>query len=185
MIPSVAPLIIRSARIADWPRLRRTVQSIFPHLSEAEVSYQLRQHHAATVVACRGADICGYYQFYAHADAGVAWLNFIGVVPRARGQGDAEILLTFFTRHAKTCGFESVALDVFEDKQRAQRFYERRGFTRHTKQAHADGVKWRFLLSLTDVAPFERPMPSIRPAGPLVRAWRKLAYVALSAVPPA
>ena len=170
------PLAIRSARMTDWPRLRKTARTIFDHLDDNEVSHLLRRHHATTVVACRGRDIVGYYQFYPHAEPGVAWLNHFGVVPHNRGHGDADALLAFFLRHAKTCGFDSIALDAFEGNVRALRFYERKGFARRTKQTHEDGVKWRFVTSLSGVVALDQSMPSIQPPNRLTRAWRRLAY---------
>ena len=168
--------------MTDWPQLRKTVRSIFDHLEDDEVSNLLRRHHTATVVACRDREIIGYYQFYAHAERGVAWLNHFGVLPPARGHGEANVLLAFLLRHAKTCGFASIALDAFENNVRAHRFYERSGFTRQSKQTHEDGVKWRFRMRLDGVAAFEHAMPSPRAPGRMTRAWRKLAYHALTAV---
>ena len=67
--------------MTDWPRLRQSVRTIFDHLDDDQTSQLLRRHHAATVVACRGREIIGYYQFYPHDEPGVAWLNHFGVVP--------------------------------------------------------------------------------------------------------
>ena len=173
------PLGIRSARMTDWPQLRKAVRTIFNHLDDDETSYLLRRHHAATVVACRGREIIGYYQFYPHADAGVAWLNHFGVTPGNKGHGEADALLAFFLRHAKTCGFDSIALDAFEDNVRAHRFYERNGFACRSKQTHEDGVKWRFVMSLAGAAALDQAMPSLQPPNTLTRAWRKLAYITL------
>ena len=92
--PSVA---IRNARMSDWPRLRHAVRAIFDHLDDAQVSHLLRRHHAGTVVACHGREIAGYYQFYPHVEPRVAWLNFFGMTPRWRGQGTADILLTYLS----------------------------------------------------------------------------------------
>lgn len=180
MTPDGLPLAIRPARILDWPQLRKTVRTIFPHLEDAEVSQLLRRHHAGTVVACRDHDIVGYYQFYTHADPGVAWLNHFGVLPQVRGGGVADALLVFFTRHAKTCSFGSVALDAYEDNLRAHRFYERHGFVRHSLQTHEDGVKWRFVRPLAAVKSLESAVPSLHPPSRPIRAWRKLAYWALA-----
>lgn len=171
--------VIRSARWTDWPRLHPLVLTIFPRMSTAEASHLLRRHHAGTVVACRGPRLTGYYQFYPHADAGVAWLNHFGVDPEAKGRGEAVDLIRFFERHAVTSGFASVALDAFEDNVRAHRFYERMGFTFESTQTHVDGVKRRYRKSLAGVAPLEQPMPSLRPPGRWTLACRKLAFGAL------
>ncbi len=176
---SFLDLEMRSARMTDWPQLRKAVRTIFDHIDDDQISFLLRHHHAATVVACRRREIVGYYQFYPHADPGVAWLNHFGVMPYKRGHGEADALLAFFLRHAKTCGFDSIALDAFEGNVRAQRFYERNGFARHSKQAHEDGVKWRFVMSLAGVVALDQSMPSIQPPNWRTRAWRKLAYIAL------
>lgn len=177
------PLVIRSARMTDWPQLRKAVRNIFGHMDEEQISFLLRRHHGATVVACRGRQIVGYYQFYPHADAGVAWMNHFGVIPDHRANGEADALLAFFLRHAKTCGFDSIALDAFEDNVRAHRFYERNGFARRSKQAHEDGVKWRFVMPLAGAIAFDHAMPSLQPPKVLLRAWRKLAYGMLTARP--
>ncbi len=180
MNPSLTALEIRSARITDWPRLRKAVRTIFDHMDDAQISFLLRRHHAATVVAWRGREIVGYYQFYPHAESGVAWLNHFGVIPDHRRNGEADALLAFFLRHAKTCGFDSIALDAFEGNVRAHRFYERNGFARHSKQTHEDGVKWRFVMSLAGVAALNHAMPSLQPPNTLTRAWRKLVYLTLT-----
>jgi GNAT superfamily N-acetyltransferase len=173
---NIPSLLIRPARWSDWPQLRRLLPLIFPHMSNDEVSYLLRRHHSTTVVACRELRQIGYYQFYPHDEPGVVWLNHFGVTPDARGHGEAKALLAFFERHAKTCGFDSIALDAFEDNVRAHRFYERSGFTRLSKLTHDDGVKFRFRKLLSGVAPLDHSMPSIRPPGASTRALRKLAY---------
>lgn len=183
MNPPFPSLVIRSARITDWPRLRKAVRTIFDPMDDAQISFLLRRHHAATVVACRGREIVGYYQFYPHAESGVAWLNHFGVIPDHRGNGEADALLAFFLRHAKTCGFDSIALDAFEDNVRAQRFYERNGFARRSKQAHEDGVKWRFVMPLAGAIAFDHAMPPLQLPNALLRAWRKLAYAMLTARP--
>ena len=181
MNPSLTALEIRSARMTDWPQLRKAVRTIFDHMDDAQISFLLRRHHAATVVAWRGREIVGYYQFYPHADPGVAWLNHFGVMPDHKGHGEADALLAFFLRHAKTCGFDSVALDAVEGNVRAHRFYERNGFARRSKQAHVDGVKWRFVMSLAGAVVLDQAMPSIQPPNTLTRAWRKLAFGMLTA----
>jgi GNAT superfamily N-acetyltransferase len=162
--------------MTDWRQLRKAVRTIFNHMEDEQISFLLRRHHDATVVACRGRQIVGYYQFYPHADSGVAWLNHFGVLADNKGHGEAVALLAFFLRHAKTCGFDSIALDAFEDNVRAHRFYERNGFARHSKQLHEDGVKWRFVMSLVGVAALDRAMPQIQPPNTLTRAWRRLAF---------
>lgn len=172
-------LVIRAARWTDWPQLRPLVLGIFPHLSPVEVSFLLRRHHEGTVVACREAGPVGYYQFYPHAEPGVAWLNHFGVEPGARGRGDAADLLRFFERHAVSAGFDSAALDAFENNVRAHRFYERMGFSFVSKQIHEDGVKCRFRKALTNVEALEQVMPSLRPPSRWILACRKLAYAAL------
>lgn len=177
---SVLDLEIRSARMTDWPQLRKAVRTIFDHLDDDQASFLLRRHHAATVVARRGREIVGYYQFYPHADSGVVWLNHFGVMPDNRGHGEADALLAFFLRHAKTRGFDSIALDAFEGNARAHRFYERNGFTRRSKQTHEDGEKWRFVMSLAGAAALDHAMPSLQPPNMLTRAWRKLAYITLT-----
>ncbi len=173
-------LVIRAARWTDWPRLQPLVLGIFPHLSPVEASFLLRRHHAGTVVAYRAARLIGYYQFYPHAEPGVAWLNHFGVEPNARGRGDADDLLRFFERHAVSAGFDSAALDAFEDNVRAHRFYERMGFVFVSKQVHEDGVKCRYRKPLAGVAPLELAMPSLRPPGRWTLACRKLAFAALA-----
>jgi ribosomal protein S18 acetylase RimI-like enzyme len=178
----VSPLEIRSARWSDWPQLGGVVREIFPHITQDEASYLLRRHHAATVVACRGSLIVGYYQFYAHAEPGSAWLNHFGVTPEARGSGTADALLSRFLQHAKTCGFASAALDTFDDNARAQRFYERAGFERVSRQAQEDGVKWRFRRSLSGIDALCHTVPAIGPPGRWTRAWRKLVYQVLTAL---
>lgn len=179
--PGLAP-VIRSARWSDWPQLCHVVPVIFPHMDADEVSHLLRRHHAATAVACNArSEVVGYYQFYPHAEPGVAWLNHFGVTPQARGTGAADALLAYFLRHAKSCGFGSAALDAFEDNHRAHRFYERAGFARVSRQAHEDGVKWRFVMPLAGIKALEHAVPTIRPPRRWTRAWRKLAYLALTA----
>ena len=178
---SFLDLEIRSARMTDWPQLRKAVRTIFDHLEDDQTSFLLRRHHAATVVARRGREIVGYYQFYPHADSGVVWLNHFGVMPDHKGHGEADTLHAFFLRHAKTCGFDSVALDTFEDNVSAHRFYEQRGYARRSKQAHEDGVKWRFVKPLAGALALDHAMPSLQPPKALLRAWRKLAYAMLTA----
>lgn len=173
-------LVIRAARWTDWPQLLRLVPAIFPHIGADEAGYLLRRHHAGTVVAWCRPRLVGYYQFYAHAEPGVAWLNHFGVEPGARGSGEASALLRFFERHALSSGFESVALDAFEYNTRAHRFYERAGFAFVSKQAHEDGVKFRYRKSLSGVVPFSRPMSSISPPGRWVRTCRRLAFAVLT-----
>jgi GNAT superfamily N-acetyltransferase len=172
-------LAIRAARWTDWPQLQPLVLSIFPHLSPVEASFLLRRHHAGTVIAYRDATPVGYYQFYPHAEPGVAWLNHFGVEPDSRGRGDAVDLLRFFERHAVSAGFDSAALDAFEDNVRAHRFYERMGFSFISTQAHDDGVKCRYRKALSGVEALARVMPSLRPPSRWTLACRKLAFAAL------
>ena len=180
MASDAAPLVLRPARMSDWPRLCRIVRTIFAHLEDDEVSYLFRRHHTSTVVACRGRAIIGFYQFHPHADPGVAWLNHIGVLPQVRGHGEADALMVYFMRQAKTCGFDSVALDAYDDNARAHRFYERLGFARGSLQTHEDGVKWRFVRPLAAVDPLESAVTPLQPPGRTMRAWRKLAYWTLA-----
>ncbi len=179
--PPDAALLLRSARMLDWPSLRALQRTLFPHIGDAEASHLLRQYHDAAVVACRSGKVIGYYQFHAHAEPGVAWLNHFGVRPEDQGSGVADALFTFLLRQTKPCGFHTIALDAFADNLRAHRFYERRGFQRISMQVHDGRMVVRFRLPLGDVAPLEHTVPALRPAGFLKRAIRALTYRALVA----
>jgi ribosomal protein S18 acetylase RimI-like enzyme len=169
-------LVIRRAHITDWPHLRRVVRSLFSELNEADVSYLLRHHHHGTVVACEGRNVIGFYQIYPRGEPGGAWLNYIGVLPVWRGHGVADALLSFCERHAKTCGFASIALDSFKDNVRSHRFYERNGYVRLVKQDYAGGAKFYFTKSLAQTPALALAMPSLDTVTVLTRVLRKLSY---------
>ncbi len=167
---------MHNARMSDWPRLRSVVRTIFPHLSDSDVSNLLRWHHQGTVVACRGRDLIGYYQIHPRGEPGVAWLNYFGVLPAWRGFGVADSLLAMSERHARTCGFDSMMLDSWVNDVRAHRFYERSGYARQGQQACTDGAKLRFAKTLAQTPVLARAMPALEPATAVTRVLRKLAY---------
>ena len=171
--------------MSDWPRLGRVARTIFPELSDDDVSHLLRWHHHGTVVRCRGRDIIGYYQINPRGEPGVAWLNYLGVLPAWRGCGVASTLLAMCERHAKTCGFDSIMLDALVDNVRAHRFYERNGYARQGQHACAAVGKLRFAKTLAHTPVLARAMPALGPAPVLTRALRKLAYGVLTRWPDA
>lgn len=176
------PLALRPAVLTDWPRLRRIAHGLFPELSDADISHLLRHHHGGTGVACAGADIVGYYQIQPGRESGVAWLNYLGVVPAWRGRGVAAELLCMSERHGSACGFALLALDVLRDNERALRFYRRHGYLPLPGPPAAAGNKTRFGKPLTPAAAAPA-MPSLAPPPGLTRAWRRLAYGALIRLP--
>ncbi|MDP1525455.1 MAG: GNAT family N-acetyltransferase [Rhodocyclaceae bacterium] len=167
---------MRNARISDWPRLGPVAHTIFPELSDSDVSHLLRWHHQGTVVACHGRDIIGYYQIQPRGEPGVAWLNYLGVLPAWRGIDVAGSLLATSERHAKTCGFDSIMLDTRVDNVHAQHFYERNGYARRGEQTYAAGAKFRFAKTLAQTPALAQAMPALEPAPVFTRALRKLAY---------
>lgn len=178
------PLVIRRARMTDWPQLRRIVRSLFSELHEADVSKLLRHDHQGTVVACQGRNVIGFYQICPRGESGVAWLNYIGLIPMWHGHGAADALLTFCEKHAKTCGFETIALDSFKDNVRSHRFYERNGYVPLVMRDYAGGAKFRFTKSLAQTPALALAqalaMPSLGPVTAITRVLRKLSYEVLT-----
>lgn len=171
-----ATFVIRKAAMRDWLYLPRVVRDIFPELNDAEVSRLLRWNHGGTVVACHGRNIIGYYQVCPRGETGVAWLNYIGVLSPWQGHGAADALLSMCEKHARTCGFSSIALDVFAHNARACRFYERNGYVQVSTISTPPPGKVRFLKMLSQAEPLPYAMPSLRPACAVTRALRKLVY---------
>ncbi|HEX5804306.1 MAG TPA: GNAT family N-acetyltransferase [Azospira sp.] len=171
--------------MGDWPSLRRIARQLFPELSDTDISHLLRHHHGGTVVACCGGEIVGYYQLQPHGEPGVAWLNYLGVLPAWRGHGIASALLQLGERHGSAGGFASLALDVLRDNQRALRFYRRHGYLPLADPRHAAGDKIRIAKPLTPLtASTPAPaLPALTPAPRLTRVWRRLAYAALIRLP--
>jgi ribosomal protein S18 acetylase RimI-like enzyme len=72
---------------------------------------------------------------------GLANLISIAVIPEARGQGAASLLLSSTMRRLKLRGVERLTLVVRQSNGSAIRFYERHGFThlRRTPRYYEDG----------------------------------------------
>jgi diamine N-acetyltransferase len=77
-------------------------------------------------------------------------LQRIYLVERVFGQGVGEILLKHCLEIARTRGFETLWLGVWEENRRAQRFYEKQGFRRvgELKFPYGETVGTNFVLEI-------------------------------------
>jgi len=77
-------------------------------------------------------------------DGREAWIGGIGVIPRYRSSGIGTKLMGSAEELCRTRGVESINLEVIEGNHRAQRLYERLGFTASRKFLSAEGKPIRF-----------------------------------------
>lgn len=80
------------------------------------------------LVALADDEVVGYAGLCDYPDE--AWVQTMAVAPAAQGQGIGAQLLTALLAEAARRGQRAVSLEVRSDNARAQRLYERHGFTR-------------------------------------------------------
>lgn len=73
---------------------------------------------------------------------GIAYLGHFGVAPQRQGQGLGSVLIDHLIAQAKACGFGVAALDVSSGNPRAQKLYERLGFS--VKKTNPADYRTRF-----------------------------------------
>ena len=104
---------------------------------EGELEALLTDASRPIFVAVRGSFVLGYC-FCIHqncqgdpvlADRKELYIDDLCVDETCRGQGIAKALYAHTTKYAKTCGCDSITLNVWEGNDNARRFYELAGMT--------------------------------------------------------
>ena len=77
-------------------------------------------------------------------DGKEAWIGGIGVIPQYRSSGVGTKLMRSAEELCRNRGVQSITLEVIEGNDRAQRMYERQGFSVSRKFLSAEGKPIRF-----------------------------------------
>ena len=103
----------------------------------AELEELLRDETTPIFVAMDGEFVAGYcfcqHREYRNStaltDRKELYIDDLCVDEGCRGQGIAKALYAYTTDYAKTCGCDSITLNVWEGNDNARRFYELVGMT--------------------------------------------------------
>jgi ribosomal protein S18 acetylase RimI-like enzyme len=143
--------VIRYARAADNEGILRTLAEAFePYRTDyADAAFRdtvldpealrERMSRMAVLVAERGGEIIGTIAA-GQVDADDGHLRGMAVSPSAEGSGAGRMLLRRALDELTAAGCRRVTLDTTEYLVRAQRFYERAGFTRTGRVADFFGM---------------------------------------------
>ncbi|MFT5757810.1 MAG: ribosomal protein S18 acetylase RimI-like enzyme [Alteromonadaceae bacterium] len=146
---NMTKMVIRAATSADLPTLLGFEQGVITaerpfaaNLKDEHITYyDLQQLIASDDVLLVVAEIneqlvaAGYakilpsktYKKYSHH----AYLGFMYVDPRSRGQGINKMIIDELTLWAKAKGIEEMILDVYNDNEAAISAYEKVGFKKN------------------------------------------------------
>jgi len=94
------------------------------------------------IVALSDDKIIGYVNPVIDGKEG--WIGGVGVVPSSRGKGIGKMLMLAAEEFCKSKGVSEMSLEVIEGNLRAQRLYERLGYTGTRKYLTAEGRPARF-----------------------------------------
>ena len=97
---------------------------------------------ANVMVALDGEKIVGYINPV--IDGREAWIGGVGVLPSYRGKGLGRDLMVAAESLARAKGAREISLEVIEGNDRAQRFYERLGYSHTRKFLTAEGRPVKF-----------------------------------------
>lgn len=134
--------IMRELTLADIPAVHSAELLLFPadawplDMFLAEITHETR----AYVVVEDQYGIVGYAGAMSIADT--ADIQTIAVLPEYEGRGYGKAMLNFLHQEASARGAQRILLEVRADNPRAQRLYERNGYTQiHVrKRYYNDGV---------------------------------------------
>lgn len=145
--PSSPPLC-RPARTGDLDALVAIERSCFEtdRLSRRSFQHFLTRGHAELFVAERDGRICGYGLVLFHRGTALARLYSLAVIPEARGQGIAQLLLRHADESARHHDAIALRLEVRADNAGAIALYRQCGFKpfktlHHYYEDDADGVQ--------------------------------------------
>jgi ribosomal protein S18 acetylase RimI-like enzyme len=94
------------------------------------------------IVALSDKHIIGYVNPV--VDGREGWIGGVGVIPSARGKGVGKMLMTAAEDFCREKGVSEVSLEVIEGNLRAQRLYEKLGYSATRKYLTAEGRPARF-----------------------------------------
>lgn len=94
------------------------------------------------IVALSDKHIIGYVNPV--VDGREGWIGGVGVIPSARGKGVGKMLMTAAEDFCREKGVSEVFLEVIEGNLRAQRLYEKLGYSATRKYLTAEGRPARF-----------------------------------------
>jgi ribosomal protein S18 acetylase RimI-like enzyme len=139
--PLPSGVSIRCAKAADLTPLLALHENLFPngYLKAGDFAEAL-DDPGRRVLCCTGADgrLLGYLHTKDDPEQPEIYVDYLGVVPEARGQGLGRALLGEALAWGRVLGRPRASLTVREDRTPALALYERSGF----RQVSA-GVHWR------------------------------------------
>ena len=145
---------LRTPRAADVAELLRIEDEAFgPDASSARrLRYLLLEAKAKSLVATRGASICGYGSILLPAAPRPARIYSLAVARPFRSQGIARRICRALIETAKKQRYDRVRLEVHEDNRAGQALYDALGFERLVRLPagyYANGHGgWRMQLSI-------------------------------------
>ena len=145
---------LRTPRAADVAELLRIEDEAFgPDASSARrLRYLLLEAKAKSLVATRGASICGYGSILLPAGRRPARIYSLAVARPFRGQGIARSICGDLIDAARKRRFDRIRLEVHEDNVAGQALYAALGFERIARLPagyYANGHGgWRMQLSI-------------------------------------
>lgn len=159
ILPEHWPVLkdVRLRALADAPGAFGTTLAEAIAYSDAEWQARARRFSelppATGCIAYSDGVPCGMACAYGSAeDPQIAGMTSFWVAPEVRGQGVADMMVTFLVKWAAAQGFALLEADVVEDNHRAIAFYKRAGFeeTSQSEPFRGDASK-RILLLAQDL----------------------------------
>ena len=170
---------IRSISWRDWKRLAVLFRCICPELKPKAISYYIRYYGKAIAVAEIRKELVGFYQFIPREPEGIAWLNYLGILPSHYRAGVGSLLLRDYETKAARMGFRWAEFDVLQQNLKAIRFYEKHGYTRE----HPVDNKFRYRKRLAVERPVSAEPQLTRPPSYPERIGNRLLYLVLVTLP--
>ena len=126
-VHALEPTVLRDFRASDIPVVAEIERRVFTDpWTEAYFLSELRTPMLHARIAERHGALAGYLM--AWLDHGTGHLGNIAVVPEARRQGVAGVLIDDMLARGRSIGVESIALEVRVSNFAAQALYRRYGF---------------------------------------------------------